>query len=92
MRAASTRRRGSSVRNAAGRRGPSEQRLSAAPQTSDSTRPWDRWGPFVSERSWGTIREDYSPHGTAWEFLTHDLARSKDMMQHAGGDLRQFLG
>ncbi len=73
----STRRRGSSVRGAAGRSGSSGQRRSAAPQTSDSTRPWDRWGPFVSERSWGTIREDYSPHGTAWDSVTHDLARSK---------------
>src|SRR5438128_475685 len=39
--------------------------------------PWRKWGPYVSERSWGTVREDYSPHGTAWDFLTHDLARSK---------------
>ena len=40
-------------------------------------RPWQRWGPYVSERAWGTVREDYSPDGTAWEFLPHDLARSK---------------
>ena len=39
--------------------------------------PWRRWGPYVSERSWGTVREDYSPHGDAWNFLPHDLARSK---------------
>ncbi len=39
--------------------------------------PWRRWGPYVAERSWGTVREDYSPRGTAWDFLTHDLARSK---------------
>ncbi len=38
---------------------------------------WRRWGPYVSERSWGTVREDYSPHGGAWEHLGHDLARSK---------------
>jgi Mannosylglycerate hydrolase MGH1-like glycoside hydrolase domain/Glycosyl hydrolase family 63 C-terminal domain len=38
---------------------------------------WRRWGPFVSDRAWGTVREDYSPGGTAWDFLTHDLARSK---------------
>jgi hypothetical protein len=38
---------------------------------------WRRWGPYVSERSWGTVREDYSANGNAWEFLTHDLARSK---------------
>ena len=39
--------------------------------------PWWRWGPYVSERAWGTVREDYSPHGDAWRFLPHDLARSK---------------
>jgi hypothetical protein len=38
---------------------------------------WRRWGPYVSERSWGTVREDYSPNGAAWDFLTHDMARSK---------------
>jgi hypothetical protein len=38
---------------------------------------WRHWGPYVSERSWGTVREDYSPHGTAWDFLSHDDARSK---------------
>jgi hypothetical protein len=39
--------------------------------------PWRKWGPFLSERAWGTVREDYSPYGTAWDFVTHDLARSK---------------
>jgi len=39
--------------------------------------PWRKWGPYVSERAWGTVREDYSPHGTAWDFFPHDLARSK---------------
>jgi hypothetical protein len=38
---------------------------------------WRRWGPYVSERSWGTVREDYSSNGTAWDFLSHDMARSK---------------
>src|SRR5438132_703582 len=38
---------------------------------------WRRWGPYVSERSWGTVREDYSPDGSAWDYLTHDQARSK---------------
>jgi len=38
---------------------------------------WKRWGPYLSERSWGTVREDYSPNGTAWDFLPHDWARSK---------------
>src|SRR5437868_12579712 len=38
---------------------------------------WKRWGPYVSERAWGTVREDYSPGGNAWEFFPHDHARSK---------------
>src|SRR5499427_6272993 len=38
---------------------------------------WRRWGPYVSERSWGTVREDYSTNGSAWDFLSHDAARSK---------------
>jgi Glycosyl hydrolase family 63 C-terminal domain len=38
---------------------------------------WKRWGPYVSERAWGTVREDYSADGTAWEYLPHDQARSK---------------
>jgi hypothetical protein len=38
---------------------------------------WKRWGPYLSERAWGTVREDYSEHGTAWEYLSHDHARSK---------------
>src|SRR5215831_8083397 len=38
---------------------------------------WRRWGPYVSERSWGTVREDYSEYGAAWDFLSHDMARSK---------------
>jgi hypothetical protein len=38
---------------------------------------WKRWGPYLSERQWGTVREDYSPHGTAWDDLPHDHARSR---------------
>lgn len=38
---------------------------------------WHRWGPYLSERSWGTVREDYSQNGAAWNFLTHEMARSK---------------
>jgi hypothetical protein len=40
-------------------------------------RHWRRWGPYLSERAWGTVREDYSAQGTAWDFLPHDHARSK---------------
>jgi hypothetical protein len=39
--------------------------------------PWYHWGPYPSERQWGTVREDYSPGGTAWEYLPHDHARSR---------------
>src|SRR5487761_831470 len=38
---------------------------------------WRRWGPYLSDRQWGTVREDYSPYGTAWEYLPHDHARSR---------------
>jgi len=38
---------------------------------------WKRWGPYLSERQWGTVREDYSPGGTAWESFPHDHARSR---------------
>ncbi len=41
------------------------------------TAPWRRWGPYLSERQWGTVREDYSAHGTAWDYLPHDHARSR---------------
>ncbi len=38
---------------------------------------WRRWGPYLSERQWGTVREDYSPYGTAWDYFPHDHARSR---------------
>jgi hypothetical protein len=38
---------------------------------------WKRWGPYLSERQWGTVREDYSPYGNAWEYFSHDQARSR---------------
>src|SRR5690242_18109748 len=43
-----------------------------APET-----PWKKWGPYLSERQWGTVREDYSQSGDAWNFFTHDQARSR---------------
>ena len=51
-----------------------ERRLEESAQRSAH---WKRWGPYLSERAWGTVREDYSPHGTAWDYLPHDQARSK---------------
>jgi hypothetical protein len=49
-------------------------RLAAA---RDSGIPWKRWGPYLSERQWGTVREDYSADGDAWNYFTHDQARSR---------------
>ncbi|WP_442795934.1 MGH1-like glycoside hydrolase domain-containing protein [Pelobium manganitolerans] len=39
--------------------------------------PWRKWGPYLSERQWGTVREDYSANGDAWDYISHDMARSK---------------
>jgi len=39
--------------------------------------PWYRWGPYLSERQWGTVREDYSPDGAAWDYFPHDHARAR---------------
>ena len=38
---------------------------------------WKHWGPYVAERAWGTVREDYSPGGDAWDYFPHDHARSR---------------
>src|SRR6266849_1859693 len=46
-------------------------------QAARSGAAWRRWGPYLSERQWGTVREDYSEHGNAWEYLPHDHARSR---------------
>ncbi len=43
----------------------------------DRKASWKKWGPYLSERSWGTVREDYSPYGSAWDYFPHDNARSK---------------
>jgi len=48
-----------------------------AERAHDPVPPWRRWGPYVSDRSWGTVREDYSATGDAWSYLTHDMARSQ---------------
>lgn len=46
-------------------------------QVSDEAAGWRRWGPYVADRSWATVREDYSPDGDAWNYLPHELARSQ---------------
>ncbi|OPY67887.1 MAG: Mannosyl oligosaccharide glucosidase [Syntrophorhabdaceae bacterium PtaU1.Bin034] len=54
-------------------------------EAADSGRePWKKWGPYVSERQWGTVREDYSDSGNAWDYFTHDQARSR--VYHWGED------
>ena len=59
--------------------------MTPAPDTAEHRRlaeardgtPWRRWGPYLSERQWGTVREDYSEDGDAWAYFTHDQARSR---------------
>ena len=58
--------------------------LSDTEQASDSSEEqktieasWKKWGPYLTERQWGTVREDYSADGQAWGFISHDMARSK---------------
>ena len=46
-------------------------------ESRDRKKHWKRWGPYLSERQWGTVREDYSEHGTAWDYFPHDQARSR---------------
>ena len=46
-------------------------------QAREQTMPWKQWGPYLSERQWGTVREDYSENGDAWDYFTHDQARSR---------------
>jgi hypothetical protein len=51
-----------------------QKRLNAAREAGI---PWKKWGPYLSERQWGTVREDYSQDGNAWDYFTHDQARSR---------------
>jgi hypothetical protein len=53
---------------------PENRRLEEAREQSA---PWKKWGPYLSERQWGTVREDYSTDGNAWEYFSHDQARSR---------------
>ena len=55
---------------------PSAERRRRA-EVRDGHAPWHEWGPYLSERQWGTVREDYSAAGSAWEFFPHDHARSR---------------
>ena len=51
-----------------------QERLRAA---AEQGMGWRRWGPYLSERQWGTVREDYSENGDAWNYFSHDQARSQ---------------
>ncbi len=46
-------------------------------EARDQSAPWKKWGPYLSERQWGTVREDYSESGDAWNYFSHDQARSR---------------
>src|SRR3989441_921831 len=46
-------------------------------EAAQQQKPWKRWGPYLSERQWGTVREDYSPDGNCWDYFSHDEARSR---------------
>src|SRR5271157_3473576 len=45
--------------------------------TRENAIPWKKWGPYLSERQWGTVREDYSKDGNAWDYFSHDQSRSR---------------
>ena len=45
-------------------------------EDKDQTAAWKKFGPYLTEREWGTVREDYSADGNAWDYITHDMARS----------------
>src|SRR5215813_1800824 len=51
----------------------------------DNQANWMLWGPYLSERAWGTVREDYSADGQAWDYLLHDQARSKAFRWNGDG-------
>ncbi|OZV73051.1 glucosidase [Micromonospora echinospora] len=55
---------------------PDAERIRLA-QADSGEQDWRAWGPYLSERAWGTVREDYSEHGTAWDYFPHDHARSR---------------
>ena len=56
---------------------PSREQERLKEKTDAPVRPWRKWGPYVSERAWGTVREDYSADGNAWAYFPHDHARSR---------------
>ena len=72
---------------------PEERRLF---ESASRKKHWKRWGPYLSERAWGTVREDYSPGGNVWEHFPHDHARSRAYRWNDDGlagisDRHQFI-
>src|SRR5438876_944028 len=59
-----------------------QQRLQ---QSRERTIYWKRWGPYLSERAWGTVREDYSADGSAWDYFPFDVARSRTFRWNEDG-------
>src|SRR5262249_11633137 len=57
--------------------GPMEAEHRRLREARDTKTPWRKWGPYLSERQWGTVREDYSDSGDAWNYFSHDQARSR---------------
>jgi len=55
----------------------SHQEAARLREARDKKAPWRKWGPYLSERQWGTVREDYSPDGNAWDYFSHDQSRSR---------------
>src|SRR5216684_1115280 len=62
------------------------QRLQEIPDGDDVT-SWRRWGPYLSDRAWATVREDYSPDGNAWGYLPHELAPQEG---NHGEDVKEY--
>ena len=56
---------------------PQNQETKRLQEARNDKTPWRKWGPYLSERQWGTVREDYSADGNAWDYFTHDQARSR---------------
>src|SRR5687767_10674004 len=54
-------------------------------ESDERRKHWKRWGPYLSERAWGTVREDYSPDGSAWDYFPHDHARSRSYRWNEDG-------
>src|SRR5689334_18838494 len=56
---------------------PQNQETKRLQEARNDKTPWRKWGPYLSERQWGTVREDYSADGNAWDYFSHDQSRSR---------------